>query len=598
MSGSVKLKKQGKKPSKLTGATKKKSAKKGAPTEAQLHAREKAKFHRAVRTFFDRLGFSRLHTDGKEFVFKGRTGELDDVFIIDNVVVVAEYTVGNAGTEHVAKKKLLWDLIGKNEAEWIDKLAEISPAFKDSYESAPYQSTDYKVRVCYFSKGAVSDEIVSLLKQYRFLDETKFRYFDALAKTIHRSARFEFYKYLSLNFSDIGPQSHSSHSLVREFSGHLLPEGNSSFPKGFKIVSFYADPSALLTMSYVLRRDSWQDPEGTYQRVLMKGRMTEMRKYLISEKRVFVNNIIVTLPPDTALNEIVNKQKNLSADDQKKVKGVSVSIPYRSDVLGIVDGQHRVFCYHEGVDSYEDEIKKVRERQNLLVTGLIYPDSYTETQRQRFEAKLFLEINDKQKRTKSELKQSIELILNPYSNVSIAKRVVQRLNESGALRGMLQTNYFDPPRLIRTTSVVSYGLRPVVKLDDQAPTIYKQWSNKSKAALREAQKAGARSTEADELLRLYVEYCASSINTLLIPARKKLGSSRWVLSDKAKDREITPTLINGFLICLKLVIADERALTQQEVEVIFQSLDAFNFSKFKSSRWSALGEKLYRDYFA
>src|SRR3546814_6992999 len=86
------------------------------------------------------------------------------------------------------------------------------------------------------------------------------------------------------------------------------------------------------------------------------------------------------------------------------VRNVNLVIPSRYNSVGIVDGQHRIFCYHEGADKYEALIKPLRGRQNLLATGIVYPDSYNEIEKRRFEAKLFLEINDKQKRTGSDLK--------------------------------------------------------------------------------------------------------------------------------------------------------------------------------------------------
>ena len=63
---------------------------------------------RVVRQMFDRLGFKRAAADGKEVVFRNRTGEFDDIFLVDNVMVLAEYTVGQAGTSHVASKAFLW----------------------------------------------------------------------------------------------------------------------------------------------------------------------------------------------------------------------------------------------------------------------------------------------------------------------------------------------------------------------------------------------------------------------------------------------------------------------------------------------------------
>ncbi len=571
-------------------------AKKSRRAPLTAHQVTKRKFEKAMKAFFERVDFRLIKSDGVEFTFKNRTGEIDALFVHENIVIVAEYTVGQPDSGHVGKKALLWGLIRNHAEDWIEHLRETYPEFASHFDKNPYEASDYRVKICYLSKNAVSDEIESILSDVTFIDETRFRYFDALAKTIHKSARFELFKFLDLEFKEVGREVLDTSNRAKKFVGHLLPENFSSFPKGFKVVSFYADPGTLLTMAYVLRRDSWRDADATYQRVLMKGRMTEMRRYLTTQKRVFVNNIIVTLPSDTALNDLTSSQKNLSEDAQKQVRPVTVGVPFRSNTMGIVDGQHRIFCYHEGTDNYEGGIKKLRSRQNLLVTGVIYPEHYSDSEKQRFEARLFLEINDKQKKAKSELKQSIELILNPYSNTSIAKQVIQRLNVGGALRGMLQTNYFDPPSYIRTTSIVSYGLRPLVRLDEVA-TLFAAWGEAGKSELLAAQKSGAVSAATDALLEKYVDFCVVSINDLLIAARKNMPS-KWRLAEKPKDRQLSPTLINGLLLCMRLLIERKRLYAAQTYETKLGAIDTFPFSRYRSSSWAALGEKLYAEYFA
>ena len=143
-------------------------------------------------------------------------------------------------------------------------------------------------------------------------------------------------------------------------------------------------------MSYVLRRDSWSDEEGLYQRILLRKKISNMRKYLTTAKRVFVNNIIVTLPQETKLNDPKLHAKNLDPKLLTKVENVSISVPYQTDAIGIIDGQHRVFCYHEGADKYESEIKKLRGRQNLLVTGIVFPSAYNDQRQREFAVNSFL----------------------------------------------------------------------------------------------------------------------------------------------------------------------------------------------------------------
>lgn len=558
---------------------------------------EQRRQKRTVRNLFQRLGFVRVKSDGIEFQFKGRSGEVDDIFVFKNIIVLCEYTVGQKLTSHVTKKSILYDKINSDQEAWTTFGRSIYSDFREVLDKESFQDHEYRVKICYFSPSAVSEEVESAYPDVFFVDGTKLRYFDALSKTIYRSAVHEFFKYLRLDFKEIGEEIKNTHNSSKSFTGHVLPEGFSHFPKGFKVVSFYADPSTLLTMSYVLRRDSWRDSEGMYQRVLQRGRMTQMRRYLTTEERVFVNNIIVTLPNDTALNSYEDGQRNVDPRSIKSVAGVSISVPFRSNAIGIVDGQHRVFCYHEGTDKFEPRISALRSRQNLLVTGIVYPAGYAEEQKRRFEAKLFLEINDKQKRTNSELKQSIELILNPYSTIAIAKAVVQRLNTAGALKGLLQTNYFDPPSMIRTTSIVSYGLRPLLKLDG-ADSLFGAWNKLGKERLRDLQRQHLPANAKDPVLAEYVSFCAKAINDLLIAAKRSDSPSRWILASKSSDRLLTPTVINGYIVCLRLLVENGKLGTIADYEERLSGLSSFSMTRYKSSHWRALGQALYQKFFA
>jgi len=579
---------------KIKSVKKKGKVKKAPPTPAQkLQASQK----RTVRRIFEAAGFSRVRTDGVEFKFKTRTGELDDMFLFDNVLVVAEYTIGASGSGHISTKGTLFNLIDSNQEDFARFASELFPSLRELVDKSNFSEDQYKVRICYVSLAPISEEMEESFPSIRFMDATKLRYFDALARTIHRTSRFELLKFLQLDFSEVGKEVFTTSSMTHVFEGHLLPESHSSFPPGFKVASFYADPATLLMMSYVLRRDSWRTDEGLYQRVLVRSRMAEMRKYLVTEGRVFINNIIVTLPADTTLNEPGPSGKNLDPKKLSSVTRVAVSLPLKADTIGLIDGQHRVFCYHEGVDKFEAKIKKIRDRQNLLVTGIVFPKNYTDFEKRQFEAKLFLEINDKQKRARSELKQSIELILNPFSNVAISKAVIQRLNERGALKGMLQTNFFDPTSFIKTTSIVSYGLRPLVKLDG-TDSLFSIWRDGTKNHLRDAQRSPASVDDsAHELLTKYIEFCTTKINDLLIAAKIAIGTNRWKIDHLDKKPNITPTVLNGFFVCMRRLAQENLITTQANYSTAFGELSKFDFSKYKSSQWKQLGDTLFIKYF-
>jgi hypothetical protein len=260
-----------------------------------------------------------------------------------------------------------------------------------------YDDSHYHVQIMYIPLHEAAKETIDSCPSIVFLQGGLKKYFFVLGKTIQRSARVEFFSYLKLNLEDVGHGILTASKQSHHYAGQLLPDTMSSFPPGYKVVSFYADPESLIAGAYVLRRDGWRDSSHLYQRILVRSKIAKMRRYLIDQKRVFVNNIIVTLPSNTALNDPKGKGTNIPEKDLNKAQAIIVSIPVGYSVIGIIDGQHRVFCYHEGDDALEPKIALHRKRQHLLVTGIIYPPDIKEKARLEFEARLFLEINDTQR---------------------------------------------------------------------------------------------------------------------------------------------------------------------------------------------------------
>lgn len=97
------------------------------------------------------------------------------------------------------------------------------------------------------------------------------------------------------------------------------------------------------------------------------------------------------------LNE---KLETVDASILNSTAPVTIKLPDKPNSIGIIDGQHRVFAYHESKDDDAD-IAALRIQQNLLITGIIYPEGISDLEREKFEAKLFLEINSTQTNAKS-----------------------------------------------------------------------------------------------------------------------------------------------------------------------------------------------------
>ncbi len=247
-----------------------------------------------------------------------------------------------------------------------------------------------------------------------YMDYRALRYFGVVTDAIKLSARYELLNFLSIDMLKVGvdgavPQGTQS----LNYTGSILPEAHSNFDDGFKVVSFYADANALLRTCYVLRNDGWRNSDNLYQRMISTKKIKSIRAYLKAQKRVFINNIIVTLPSD--VHPLTDDNKTIDTHTLVNTAPVKIQIPNRANSIGIIDGQHWVFAYHQTAQD-DPEIALLRVQQNLLVTGIIYPSNIHNLDREKFEARLFLEINSTQTNAKADLKQAIGLVIAPFSN--------------------------------------------------------------------------------------------------------------------------------------------------------------------------------------
>jgi hypothetical protein len=293
----------------------------------------------------------------------------------------------------------------------------------------------------------------------------------------------------------------------------------------------------------------------------------------------------VTLPHETKL---LHEEKAIETSTLTITKPVTIQIPDGYNIIGLIDGQHRVYAYHEGGDN-EMIIGKLRVKQNLLVTGIVYPENVKEEERIKFEAKLFLEINSNQAKAKSDLKQAINVILKPYSSESIARSIVHKLNRKGPLENVFEEHFYDKGR-IKTTSIVSYGMKPLVKLSG-SDSLFKLWSKAGKGELTEEKNY--------HLLESYIDYCSNILSMYFGAIKAHLKDTpKWTMDSKAKNRVLSTTALNGFIICLRMLIESKKTKKSfEEYHASFKDLESFSFSKYKSSQYGTLATELYNKFF-
>jgi hypothetical protein len=170
------------------------------------------------------------------------------------------------------------------------------PEFKAARDPK-YQAHHFQLVIVYCSRYPITSDLKDEVPGVTYLDYHIVQYFKSITDRVKKSSRYELFKFLGLSQNEIGTSAISPVTATVSHKGSVLPEGQSHFPPGFKVVSFYVAPAVLLERCYVLRKDGWGDEDGLYQRMISRAKVEAIRKYLLSEKRVFINNIIVTLCP-------------------------------------------------------------------------------------------------------------------------------------------------------------------------------------------------------------------------------------------------------------------------------------------------------------
>jgi DGQHR domain-containing protein len=570
-------------------------------TEQQKEQRAPKK---EIRTLMSNMGFKTMpKIDGTEFVYEGRTSEMDDIFYSENIILLTEYTIKKSVSSHLINKKVIYDKIKADTAAFLRFLIdnEKFKPFADVFNSeilSGYTIKQVQVRVLYASKYQIPSEHKLIVNNIHYFDYPIVKYFESIANVIKKTAKHEFFDFLDIPFSKIGQNvKETSLGSSQDFSGHILPEEHSSFDDGYKIVSFYIDAESLLKRAFVLRNEGWRNSEniGLYQRMLVTTKMRKLRKYLHEVGRVFINNIIVTIPVDRIKlfgeNEqelIIDDNGDIRNSEDTKIQPTIIKIADVSGIIGIIDGQHRSYAYHEGDDIYEKSIAKLRGIQNLLVTGILYPKNENKDKRLKFEAKLFLEINATQSGAGSGLKQEIEFNLIPFSTTSIAKYVINQLNASGPLDTMFEQYSYEKDK-IKTASIISFGLKPLLKFDG-ADSLFKTWGNPNKDNLKKKEENFA-------LLKEYKDYSVTEIRNLLIGFKQNIPKERWVMNRVDAGAILNVTTINGMINCLRILIENGKSGDVEYYKLKLKEVAQFDFKKYKSSQYRKMGQDIYDTYF-
>ena len=193
--------------------------------------------------------------------------------------------------------------------------------------------------------------------------------------------------------------------------------------------------------------------------------------------------------------------------------------------------------------------------------------------------------------------QIIEEVQKPFSTVAIARKILLKLNESGPLCDKFETLAFEKEK-IKTASIISYGLKPLVKLEGD-DSLYSLWGNTNKERLKIASKENKEvyTSEEYDILNEYRDFCAEQLRFLFIAFKEAIGQDQWKFRRKNTNNVLNVTFINGIINCLRNLIINKKTGNVTYYKEKLQDVSKFNFLNYKASHYAQMGRDLYEQFF-
>jgi len=548
--------------------------------------KEQKKFRASILKIFNFMGFRHLRTQNKTYEFGGQRGEFDYVFLYENIIIICEDTLGSSDTDHLRTKYFFYEKIRENRNEFLQLLKR---DYQDKFdEFRGYTEGRYKLFYIYIHKSPIDSDTKEPFQHFKFINDSDRIYFHKIASILKKTSRNELYKFLNLDLSEVGAPASSTEENKID-TAVILPEESSGYPEGIKIVSFLISAKDLMDCSYVLRKESWHEGAELYQRLLLQNKIKDIREYIANKKRVFLNNIIVSLPNEVTLYRKVNgSEEKIEPDNLCDIENLKMRFPKKINSIGIIDGQHRVFAHYEGNDKHEDIVSRLKVDRHLLTTGLLFPSSISTQEKIKLESEIFLQINSTQKKVDTALLQHIEAIKDPYSPLGIARKVLVLLNEREPFLDKFQIYTFETKK-IKTPSIINWGLKELVEMDNEKETLFKYWQHDDKSLLLSEE----RGQDADIVFQEYLRFSASIISQYF-GAVKENFSDFWLLDPSSKLLKVTA--ITGFLISLRMSLRiyqgyKDFAFYRQKLSNLNVDFSKENF-QYISSHWHKFAQDI------
>lgn len=502
---------------------------------AQQKKRKDLAFRKKIRSSFTDAGFTYCPTLDKHFAIGTRTVELDYLFLYENVIIICEdNTKQKKDIDHIRNKNESFAEIRSNKTTLLDWLVKTFPE-KESLVKL-YRPDRYFLYYIYISQTEleITEDEKNRYSNLLFWDPETLSFFSRMAQCIQYSARYEIFRYLGLTNSDIG-YSGSEGGKTTIKAPIIYPQDATGLRNGVRVVSFMMSAEKLLRTSYVLRKDSWEESMFLYQRLIEKEKIKSIRAFLAQKGEAFYNNIIVALPDNVTFED--DGGNPILVENIGDFQHCKLVLPDEMNSVCVIDGQHRILAHYEAPTSekYESQIAPLRKQLHLLVTGLIFPPEMKEAERKQIQSQIFLDINDNTKKVAANVLTHIEMVKDPFSDIGLARRVIERLNKKRVFLNRFELSALDEGK-IKVASIIKFALRYLVTVTpaEGKTSLYAYWTGDKKAF-----------QEKDEIaLNDYIEFCAKNID-LYFSAIRDAFKIAW--NDPAA-KILSVISINGFII--------------------------------------------------
>lgn len=502
---------------------------------AQQKKRKELTFRKKIRSTFTDAGFTYFATLGKHFAIGTRTVELDYLFLYENVIIICEdNTKQKKDIDHIRNKNESFAEIRSNKTSLLDWLINTFPEKKHLVKT--YRPDRYFLYYIYISQTEldITEDEKKRYSSLLFWDPEMLSYFSRMAQCVQYSARYEFFRYLGLKNSEIG-YSGSEGGKTTIKAPIIYPQDATGLHNGVRVVSFMMSAEKLLRTSYVLRKDSWEESMFLYQRLIEKEKIKSIRAFLAQKGEAFYNNIIVALPDNVTFEDDAGNP--ILAENIGDFQHCKLVLPDEMNSICVIDGQHRIFSHYEAPASekYESQIAPLRKQLHLLVTGLIFPSEMKEAERKQIQSQIFLDINDNTKKVAANVLTHIEMIKDPFSDIGLDRRVIERLNKKRVFLNRFELSALDESK-IKVASIIKFALRYLVTTTpaEGKTSLYAYWSG-DKNAFQEKDEAA---------LDDYIAFCSNNID-LYFSAIREVFKTAW--NDPAA-KILSVISINGFII--------------------------------------------------